>query len=187
MPLNHAGEFSELTDEQYQLIGKLTVEWSNIEYLMTVLLARLLLVAEFPARTFTDMSSASNLERQLQVALDLHHWRYGDRVISEVLQDRVKQTLDAISKARPLRNALAHYCWCRSNDQQLFGSAFLGNPIKNGMENKGTKVLEVSEMKQAHNIMHELTETLCQLTQDLPRVDEIKLLNLVLSKEIVAE
>jgi len=55
------------------------------------------------------------------------------------------------------------------------------------MENKGTKVLEVSEMKQAHNIMHELTETLCQLTQDLPRVDEIKLLNLVLSKEIVAE
>jgi hypothetical protein len=42
MPLNHTSEYAELIDEQFALIGRLVIEWSNIEFLLGVLLSRLL-------------------------------------------------------------------------------------------------------------------------------------------------
>jgi hypothetical protein len=52
MPLNHTSEYAELTNEQFALIGRLVIEWSNIEFLLGVLLSRLLFMPEFVGRVW---------------------------------------------------------------------------------------------------------------------------------------
>jgi hypothetical protein len=47
VPLNHASRFSELTDDQFKLIGQIVVEWANIEFLQKIILSRLLLSPDF--------------------------------------------------------------------------------------------------------------------------------------------
>ena len=42
MPLNHTSKFAELTEAQYAALGRAVVEWANVEYLLGVLLSRLL-------------------------------------------------------------------------------------------------------------------------------------------------
>ena len=42
VPLNHHSEYSELTEAQYAAIGRAVVEWANVEFLLGVLLSRLL-------------------------------------------------------------------------------------------------------------------------------------------------
>jgi len=39
MPINHGSKYSELTEAQSGLIGRLVVEWSNIEFLLGVFTA----------------------------------------------------------------------------------------------------------------------------------------------------
>jgi hypothetical protein len=42
MPLNHT-PYSDLTQEQAALIGRIGIEWSNVEFLLGQLLSRLLM------------------------------------------------------------------------------------------------------------------------------------------------
>jgi hypothetical protein len=65
MPLNHTSEYAELTNEQFALIGRLVIEWSNIEFLLGVLLSRLLFTPEFVGRVYSDEMSATRMERAL--------------------------------------------------------------------------------------------------------------------------
>ena len=48
MPLNHTSIYAELNDENYALIGRVVVEWFNVEFLLGNLLSRLLFTPEFP-------------------------------------------------------------------------------------------------------------------------------------------
>lgn len=41
MPLNHNSIYAELTDCHFKLIGKIVVEWSNIEFLLGVVDSRI--------------------------------------------------------------------------------------------------------------------------------------------------
>ena len=40
MSLNHVSQYSQLTDQHFQAIGELVVEWSNIEFLLRSVLTR---------------------------------------------------------------------------------------------------------------------------------------------------
>jgi hypothetical protein len=83
MPLNHTSIYSELTDRHFMAIGKLAVECSNIEFLLGVLLSRLLITPEFLGRTYTDNLSVAKIQDAITNALDIHQYRYRCKIISE--------------------------------------------------------------------------------------------------------
>lgn len=90
MPLNHTSQFAELTDEQFKLIGKIVVEWANIEFLQKLILSRLLFSAEFISRTYTDRMSAVRVQDAIKEAVDLHHQRYRANIISENILSEIE-------------------------------------------------------------------------------------------------
>jgi chromosome condensin MukBEF MukE localization factor len=83
LPLNHSSKFSQLTDQHLQAIGKIVVEWSNIEYLFGVLLCRLLLTNEFLGRGFTNQMSAFQILAAIEDALDIHEKRYSNSIVDK--------------------------------------------------------------------------------------------------------
>lgn len=76
MPLNHTSQYSELTQAQYAALGKAVVEWVNVEFLLGVLLSRLLATPEFLSRTYTDSISAVRLQGAIAEAVEIHRVRY---------------------------------------------------------------------------------------------------------------
>lgn len=83
MPLNHVSTYSDLTDEQYSAIGRLVVEWSNVEHLLSVLLSRLLCTPEYLGRTYTAGLTAVRIQTAISEAVDVHRHRYGRRLMKE--------------------------------------------------------------------------------------------------------
>jgi len=82
VPLNHSSKYAALTEAQYAAIGRTVVEWANVEFLLGVLLARLLATPEFLARTYTDSISAVRLQEAIVEAVGIHAFRCGHRLVS---------------------------------------------------------------------------------------------------------
>ena len=76
MPLNHTSQYAELTDDHFKAIGKIVVEWSNIEFLLSVLLSRLLVTPEFLGRSYTDHMNAVKLQEAVKEGVEIHKQRY---------------------------------------------------------------------------------------------------------------
>ncbi len=169
--LNHT-KYSDLTSEQYELLGRSFIEWSNIEFLLGIVLSRLLFTPEFLGRTYSDEMSAAKLESAIKNALEIHKNRYGNKVISQPLLDEIAELVKTASKCRALRNKLAHYIWMRSNDNEIFGSRMSGKlPKPNGKSDCIT--VTVSELQENYEMAHGLVEKLTRLVSDkLPQVEE---------------
>jgi hypothetical protein len=172
MPLNHTSKYAELTDEQFALIGRLVVEWSNIEFLLGVLLSRLLFTPEFLGRVYSDEMSASRVQGALRKALDIHRHRYGSRIVPPKTLDEIVQLNADIEKFRGLRNRFSHFCWSRSNDEEIFGCALSGFVPPSKRLDKDSMVVSVSELKEAYRNAYQLVERLSGLVQRLPETDE---------------
>lgn len=169
--LNH-GKYSDLTAEQYELLGRNFIEWSNIEFLLGVLLSRLLFTPEFLGRTYSDEMSAVKLEAAVKNALDIHRNRYGGRIVSDELSSEITELVSSASVHRAFRNKLAHYLWMRSNDQEIFGSRMSGKLPKANGRNDGIKV-SVAELKEKCESAHALVEKIKRIAIDaLPKVEE---------------
>ena len=69
MPLNHTSIYAELTEDHFIAIGKLVIEWSNIEFLLGVLLSRLLITPEYLGRTYTDELNALKIKNAINIDL----------------------------------------------------------------------------------------------------------------------
>lgn len=109
MPLNHLSKFSELTEEHFKAIGKLVVEWSNIEHLLGVMLSRLLLTPEFLARSYTDEISASRLQNALSKAIGIHGHRYNCKFIEKSILQEIEEINVKITRIRSLRNKFGSF------------------------------------------------------------------------------
>ena len=172
MPLNHTSQYAELTNEHFQAIGKLTVEWSNIEFLLGMLLSRLLMTPEFLARTYTDHLSGAKRQEAINEACDIHRYRYCYQLISE---DQIKKILDINSQITPLRstrNKFAHFCWSRSSDGEIFGTNFSGGiPIGNKYR-KSFVSFTVAELAKFHQRAYAIVDLLSGIIETLPRVEE---------------
>jgi len=174
MPLNHTSQYAELTDEQFGIIGRLVVEWSNIEFLLGVLLSRLLFTPEFLGRVYTDEMNASRVQAAVQKAVAIHKNRYGSRVVpSETLDEIVKLNVD-IEKFRGMRNKFSHFCWCRSNDEEIFGSGLSGFVPPSKRLDKDSMQLSVAELRDIYKGAYELVERLSKVIETLPETDEEK-------------
>lgn len=172
MPLNHTSQYAELTDEQFALVGRLVVEWSNIEFLLGVLLGRLLLTPGFLERIYTDEMSAHRIQEAIKKAVEIHRHRYRFGVVaSETLDEIVKLNAD-IEKFRGLRNRLSHFCWSRSNDEEIFGSGFSGFVRPSKRADKDSMTISVTELGEICRNGYQLVERLSEVIQKLPETDE---------------
>ncbi|MGC8122090.1 hypothetical protein [Marinobacter sp. VGCF2001] len=172
MPLNHSSQYSELTNEHFQAIGKLTVEWSNIEFLLGVLLSRLLVTPEFLARTYTDHMSCAKRQEAIKEASEIHRYRYGYKLVSE---EQIKQILDIngqITQLRTTRNKFAHFCWSRSNDGEIFGTSLSGGIPEGRKYRKSFVSYTVAELADFHEKAYAMVEVLSELIQSLPEMEE---------------
>ncbi|MHB9023611.1 MAG: hypothetical protein ACYC7E_05470 [Armatimonadota bacterium] len=174
MPLNHTSQYAELTDEQFGIIGRLVIEWSNIDFLLGVLLSRLLFTPEFLGRVYSDEMNASRIQSAVQKAIDIHKNRYGFRVVPEETIDEITKVNSEIDKVRRLRNTFAHFCWCRSNDEEIFGSGLSGFIPPSKRLDKDSVKFSVVELQDAYTMTYEIVERLTGIIHILPEVDEKK-------------
>lgn len=178
MPLNHTSQYSELTEAQYAGLGKAVVEWANVEFLLGVLLSRLLATPEFLSRTYTDSISAVRLQEAIKEAVEIHRIRYRHRLVSEQILLEILQLNSQVTVIRGMRNKIAHFCWVRSHDEELFGTGFRGGVPSPKTERRDYAVLTSRELAQINTEAHSLVEKLMGLVANLPEVREESLLTL---------
>lgn len=176
MPLNHASQYSALTEVQYAAIGRAVVEWANVEFLLETMLARLLATPEFLARTYTNSISAVRLQEAIIEAVEIHSHRYGHRLVSRELVQQVLDVNNRVSALRAVRNKLAHFCWMRSSDDELFGTSFPGGLPSPKKERREYATLTVRDLTRLNEQSHLLVEELMGIVKQLPEVTEESLL-----------
>jgi len=172
MPLNHTSQYAQLTDRQFELLGRAVVEWSNIEFLLGCLLSRLLHTPEFLGRTYTDQLSASRVEAAIREALEIHRVRYRSQVVPEAGQQAALVLLGKIQGMRGLRNKIAHFCWTRSTDGEIFGTALSGGLPGSAKHERSYVSLTIADLEQANKAFSTVVDELSSLVSSLPELTE---------------
>jgi hypothetical protein len=172
MPLNHSSQYSELTDEHFKAIGKLTVEWSNIEFLLGELLSRLLVTPAFLARTYTDHMPGAKRQEAIREACEIHRYRYGYKLVNEEQIKQIQAINNQITPLRSTRNKFAHFCWSRSNDEEIFGTNFSGGIPEGNKHRKSLASFTVTELDEFHQNAYAIVDLLSNLILKLPEMEE---------------
>ena len=176
MSLNHTSEFSDLTESQYAALGKVVVEWANMEFLLGVLLGRLLVTPDFHARTFVNSISAAKIQSAIDEALQIQEKRYKCKIIEKEIVDDLTKINKEITALRASRNKVAHFCWCRSDDDLIWGTRFGSGIPSPQKEKKNSNYFSVSELKALHQSTYKLVDDLEKIIQKLPKFKESNLL-----------
>jgi len=124
MPMNHVSMYAELTPIQSEMLGRFVTEWSNIEQLLGELLGRLLFTPPFLSRVYADALGANQIQEAISKAVLIHRARYGCGVITHDILDKIDGYREPLNRLRGMRNRFAHFCWARSNDDEIFGTSF---------------------------------------------------------------
>mgnify|MGYP005845942389 CR=1 FL=1 len=172
MPLNHSSQYAELTDAHFQAIGKITVEWSNIEFLLGLLLSRLLVTPDFLARTYTDQMSGAKRQEAIKEASEIHRDRFSYKLISEENIKYIIDLNDQITQIRSTRNKFAHFCWSRRNDDEIFGTNLSGGIPKGKKYRRSYISYTVTELSDFHKKSYAIVDKLLELMQSLPETEE---------------
>ena len=172
MPINHASRFADLTEAQYSALGKIVVEWSNIEYLLGVLLSRLLRTPEYLGRTYVEGLSGVRLQSAISEAVAVHRHRYGAKRVLEGVLIAIEELNGRVTALRATRNKISHFCWTRWSDDEVFGTALSGGVPDAKWERRTNKSLKLSDLNRLHAEAYTLTEELLQITELLPKVEE---------------
>ena len=172
MPLNHTSQYTELTDEHFTAIGKIVVEWSNIEFLLGALLSRLLVTPGFLARSYTDHMSAVKLQEAIKESIEIHRQRYGCKLIEEIELEQISNLNNRVTVLRSTRNKFAHFCWTRSTDDEIFGTNLSGGVPSSKKHKKSSITFTVTELSSFHEEAYKLVDELSSLVQSLPEMEE---------------
>jgi hypothetical protein len=172
MPLNHTSEFAALTDEQHAGIGRVVVEWSNVEYVLSVLLSRLLRTPEYLGRTYSAGLAAVRLQAAISEAIEIHRHRYGCKLIAEELLVRIESSNNRVTSLRAERNKISHFCWCRTDDESVFGTSFAGGVPSETWERKNSREVSLTDLHRLYTEAHDLTEELMLIVTSVKAVDE---------------
>ncbi|MHC4477927.1 MAG: hypothetical protein ACYTEL_20005 [Planctomycetota bacterium] len=172
MSLSHTSQYAQLTDEHFQLIGKLVVEWSNVQFLLRAILVRLLLSPEFPGRTYTDRLTALRIQEAIDEAVEIHFQRYSCELVPEYTLNEISQLNKRITQVRSSRNKLAHFCWSRSADDEIFGTNFSGGAPRSKKGKRSFVTLHVSELKTLYDESYTIVEKLENILSKLPMMEE---------------
>ena len=165
MPLNHISIYSELTEEHFVAIGKIVVEWSNIEHSLGILLSRLLIVPELLSMSYSTRLSAAKLQDAIKEAIQIHKNRYAYKLIPESTLNSITEINNKITTIRSTRNKFAHFCWSRSSDNEIFGTNFSN-------KNNNYITFTVSELTKFYNESYKLVDDLSSVLTLLPVMEE---------------
>ncbi|MGH9875888.1 MAG: hypothetical protein ACRD9S_25835 [Pyrinomonadaceae bacterium] len=178
MPLNHSSKYAQLTDEQYLAIGKATVEWSNVEFLLGVLLSRLLATPEFLARTYTDIMTVAKIQEAITEAISIQRHRYCCKLVSKDVLTDIENINGRITAVRGKRNKLAHFCLCRVSDDKIFGTGFAGGIPDTKKHRRDNVTFELSELVKLYREAYDIVGLLGAIIENLPRIEEEAILTL---------
>ena len=181
MPFNHTSKYSELTDKQFELIGKLLLEFSNLDYLIGILLNRLLITPEYLGLTYNDQLTVMKKIIALENAIELHRHRYDYRIISEQTLNDLTELVEKIKGIKTLRNKFAHNLWSRWSDDKIFGTKLSGKIIDHKKPNRDSITITNSELKKHYEQAYELVEKANNLLDIIPKFEE----NIELIKRII--
>lgn len=171
---NHSSSYAELTDEQFIMIGKIVVEFSNIEVLQSMILSKLLLSPNFLGRAYTENINASQIQNMLKNACDIHERRYHYKIVPKSVIDSLKQINSRITKAREYRNKFAHYLWSRSHDQEIFGIKLEGRQYNPKNPNSGTITITLDNLRDIYKEAYLIVDELQALSLQIPELEEDK-------------
>ena len=173
MPLNHVSQYSDLTDQQYCAIGKILVESSNIEYLIECFLIRLCRAPYFLGLTLTNQINPVRRLESLKILIDVHRRRYQCKFIKPETLDRIDDLIKEIDSSRIDRNKFAHYCWCRSDDNRIFGIRFTGKQPSSLKPNKDSIIFSIDELNQMIKRLREIVKELESLLTHIEEIPEM--------------
>ena len=171
MPLSHS-KYSEMTPEQYELLGRFVVEWSNVEYLLGEVLSHLMIIPGFLGRTYNDQMRALDLDKAIRNILDIHEKRYTHVLVTEALCAQVLELVNMAGDLRSKRNKLAHYLWSRWSDQKVFGTRLTGKLPVRGKENRDSWLMTNEQLQEYGSQAHQLVESFLELLPLLPSKNE---------------
>ena len=129
-------------------------------------------VAPVLGRTYTDQLSASRVEAAIREALEIHRVRYRSQVVPEAGQQAALVLLGKIQGMRGLRNKIAHFCWTRSTDDEIFGTALSGGLPGSAKHERSYVSLTTAELEQANKAFSTVVDELSSLVSSLPEVTE---------------
>ncbi|HET7832165.1 MAG TPA: hypothetical protein VFK88_04290 [Gallionella sp.] len=176
MPLNHTSQYAQLTEEQYAALGKVVVEWANIEELLGAISGRLLATPDFLARSFTDSISAVRIQTILTQAIEIHQVRYQCMRVHEAILNELTVLNEKVNTLRAKRNKIAHFCWLRSNDEELWGTNFPGGIPSPKSERTHHATFTANELAELHRESYAVVDQLLSIYQALPEINEGALL-----------
>jgi len=172
LPLNHTSKYAELTSRQFELIGRLVVEWSNIEFLLGSLLSRLLFTPEFLGRVYTDELTAHRLEAAVRKAMSIHQKRYGNAIVPAGVTQEVGDVIKEIEVIRGKRNKFSHNCWCRQTDKKISGFRLSGNVPQDKHLEKDSLIITIGEMEELYRTSYSVVDRLSGIVARLPEMSE---------------
>ncbi|WP_140419886.1 hypothetical protein [Achromobacter denitrificans] len=172
MPFSHSSPYAQLTPRQQACIGRFVTEWANAEFYLGILLGRLLGTPEYLARTYTDFLGAVQIQQAITQALEIHHHRYGDRLIQEALAKEVAGLSRRIDKLRSLRNKFAHYYWMRNTDEGMYGTPLSGASPYSKRGSRSDIETTVAEIDSAHDELFAVNSRLEEIVAEIPAVPE---------------
>jgi hypothetical protein len=170
--LNHASDYSQLTQDQFSSLGRVIVESSNIEYLLEIIMIRLARAPDYPALAITSQLGYVQKLNALKVLVDTHRRRYGSSLISDDMLDRLSSLLKEVDSFRMDRNRCAHYLWCRTTDETVFGIRFTGKHGDARKHNQDCMTFTVDELNSIASEMHRIVDDLLAVLTSLPEIEE---------------
>lgn len=167
------GSFSsKLTDDQYSLLGKILIEFSQIEFLLNSILTKLLITPQFLGRTYTDKLTANSVILAIENAIEIHERRYRYKLVSEKKCRELSSILSQIKGTKTIRNKFAHYVWFRQTDDKIFGSKMDGKIFDAAKRNKNSVSYTNNQLKSQFILAEGLTNKLMGIYEELPTFEE---------------
>ncbi len=178
MPLNHSNKFAELTDDQFLLVGKIIVEFSNIDFLLRHILGKVLFTPDFLSKTYTDGNNISKTIEQLNNAIDLHERRYHFQLIEQSKIKDIKDTITKVNEVRGFRNKFAHFVWMRRNDSEISGHMLSGKLPSAKKAKRESAVLTNNDLEEIYTKSYKIVDQLDEISNGLSYIEEQELLDM---------
>ena len=174
MTLNHSSKYSELTEQHFSAIGKIVVEWSNIESCLGTILSRLSFSPDLIGSIISNELNAVKLHNSVVKAIDVQRDLYENHFIPEETLKEIENALMRMNAIRVKRNKLSHFLWCRSSDSHIFGFNPIGILASNPKIHKAFQSFSVDDLVSLHHTAYGLVEDLIKIIEKLPRhgIDE---------------
>ena len=112
------------------------------------------------------------MQAAIDEAIEVHRHIYGRKFIAEDLLLRIENCNNRVTTLRAERNKISHFCWCRTNDESVFGTNFAGGVPSERWERKNSRQVSLADLRKLYTEAHEITEEMMLIVRLVKPVDE---------------